>query len=378
LSRDLNSILSSLSGTGHRGGTFMTEVLADLLRILPERPRITLETGCGKSTIIFSNIAEKHYVFAYDDRHLEDSSVLMVHKCSDFNNEATTFVYGPTQHTLSNYKFPEGEYFDIVLLDGPHGYPFPDYEYALLYQRLREGSILIIDDIHIPSIGNMFDTLRVDRMYNEIGVYASTGVLRRTGARGVPSDGDHWYEQQYNVAQFPRPMEKYHPDRRFESGKVISLSAPNMLGRYGRRGLEKTPGEECVQTTDLSSTLGFTPRDSQLKFVTIDLEYKTIYKAAARDALVNVGETSHLLIEHNEFETRRFRFPLQQEKEILLTLLHPNASPEHDLGIKRYEFRRLGTKIKSIIVHLSEEVLGPLAKESVLQSTFRHFNKLRV
>jgi len=286
----------------------------------------------------------------------------MVQTSPDFVSESTKFIYGPTQKTLRSYTFEDGEYFDVVLLDGPHGYPFPDFEYALLYERLREGSVLIIDDIHIPSIGNMFDTLRVDRMYDEVGVFSTTGVLRRTGVSGVPSDGDHWYEQQYNVSQFPLSMHKYQVDRSFKAGKALHFDNRQALDRYCGRGLEMGPSGGCIQTTDISATLRFDPSTNSdgwrddLSTVVLNIEYKSIYEDASVGATITLGASSQALPFHDKFKTAQFKFSRPREERMIVTFLHPNAIPEHNRGNKRYEFRRLGLFIKSVAIELLSEV----------------------
>ncbi len=55
--------------------------------------------------------------------------------------------------------YTHGDPYDCVLIDGPHGYPFPDMEYYYFYPLIKPGGILIIDDIHIPSNGRMADII---------------------------------------------------------------------------------------------------------------------------------------------------------------------------------------------------------------------------
>lgn len=56
---------------------------------------------------------------------------------------------GPTQLTLPTYKFRQP--LQPALIDGPHGYPFPDLEYYYSYQTLDVGALLVLDDIHIKT-----------------------------------------------------------------------------------------------------------------------------------------------------------------------------------------------------------------------------------
>jgi hypothetical protein len=86
-----------------------------------------------------------------------------------------------------------------VLIDGPHGYPFPDLEYFYLYPTLAVGGLLLIDDLKIPSIGRMFDILKVDAMYRLLEVVdGNTGFLQRTDAPLIHPESDSWWLQGFN------------------------------------------------------------------------------------------------------------------------------------------------------------------------------------
>lgn len=350
MSKRVQEILSRLSGSAHRGGAFSSDVLIAISEVLPDYPIVSLETGCGKSTVMFSNLASQHFVFAYDDRGEPESSVTMVQSDPDFQAANTTFVYGPTQRTLPVYRFPDDLMFDVILIDGPHGYPFPDLEYALLYDRLKPGGILILDDVHIASIGAMYDLLREDRMYDEIGVFSTTGLLRRSGIKGVPSDGDHWYEQNYNVSRFPLPMAKYRPDRQVASGETLLLANPAMLARVAVKAFEADPDGTGARTIDIAATL-----EAELSGhsgpVTVELTYRTIYADAAAGATIVCGSQSYPLPVHPTMETAHFRFEAELWRPMRLTLLHPAAIPEDKLGTNRWNFRRLGVVVESIRLH---------------------------
>ena len=95
------------SRTDHRAGTVDTAVLAAIERLAPERVRWSMETGCGKTTILLSNLSEHHHVFAYDDRAHQDSSIEYYESCPLFRPERTTAILGATQLTLPVYPFAE-------------------------------------------------------------------------------------------------------------------------------------------------------------------------------------------------------------------------------------------------------------------------------
>lgn len=354
MNESVKEVLTRLTGASHRGGAFSSSVLLAIAEVLPTGDLTTLETGCGKSTIMFSNLAEKHYVFAYDDRDSENSSVLLAQNDEQFREDHTIFVYGPTQQTLLDYVFPDEEMFDVILIDGPHGYPFPDLEYALLYDRLVVGGILILDDVHIPSIGRMYDILREDRMYEEVGVFATTGLLRRTALEGVPSDGDHWYEQSYNYSRFPLPMDKYRLNRTLPFKTAINIAEPVYLKHYVVKSIERAPGIFAARTIDIGASLKFDLPDTTESTLTIEIEYKSIYEGASKDAVVMVDGASAPLEYRNEWTILEMQVERPESGSLLLTFVHPHATPEQDIvsssldSVKeRFNFRRPGSLLRS-------------------------------
>lgn len=114
-----------------------------------------------------------------------------------------TFVEGPTQATLPQHRFIEK--LQLALIDGPHGYPFPELEYYFLYPHLETGARLILDDIHIPTVHNLFQFLRRDAMFELDDVVQTTAFLTRTSAPTFDPFGDGWWQQGYNA----RPLLRY-------------------------------------------------------------------------------------------------------------------------------------------------------------------------
>lgn len=189
----------------HVAGAFATSVLRRLEELMPAEVKYSAETGCGKSTILFSNVSAHHTVFCLDDReHGENSSITYFETCELTKNERVHLVLGPTQKTLpffNNFK-P----YDVVLIDGPHGYPFPEMEYYYFYPHLRPGGILIVDDVHIASIGRLADVIAEDAMFEMVELVSTTAVFRRTDAAAFDPLGDGWWQQDFNRRRIPRHM----------------------------------------------------------------------------------------------------------------------------------------------------------------------------
>ena len=177
----------------HRSGTMSPAALIRLARHLEARTvHQSVETGTGASTLIFSHLSESHTVFALD----RDESISMVLRNPLLNQKSTSFVDGPTQKTLPVHSFQSP--FQAVLIDGPHAYPFPDLEYFYLYPQIERNGLLVIDDIHIPSIHNLFRVVSHDDMFRVIEVCGKTAFLQRTEAPLFDPWDDGWWLQRSN------------------------------------------------------------------------------------------------------------------------------------------------------------------------------------
>ena len=201
MSPDVSSVLVEVERVGpglHLAGTFSTAGLRAIVRHAKLFPiHHSMETGSGASTLLLSHLSGDHTVFAVDAgtgsiRSIEHSPLL--------HPGTVTFIEGPTQLTLPRHQFEHR--LQLALIDGPHGYPFPDLEYFYIYPHLDQGALLIVDDIHIPSITNLFDFIHADEMFELQEVVDNTGFFRRTAAPTFPPTGDGWETQEYNRRAF--------------------------------------------------------------------------------------------------------------------------------------------------------------------------------
>lgn len=198
-------------GHNHGGGAFPSERLQRLEELLPSRLARTAETGCGKSTILFSNLSSSHHVFALDDTGEEDSSVMFYRLNPNTIIANIHEVFGPTQATLFNHQHDDS--YDCVLIDGPHGWPFPELEYMLFYPNIRAGGYLILDDVNIPTIGRMADIIAEDAMWHLVEIVGNgTALFQRTETPIFDPHGDGWWLQNYNRRRVSRSRDIYLDD----------------------------------------------------------------------------------------------------------------------------------------------------------------------
>lgn len=165
--------------------------------------RRSVETGCGKSTLLLSWLSESHTVFTLDKygdvpcesfENVRDSSLL--------KQNSVEFVLGPSQRTVPEYPFHSS--LQLALLDGPHGFPFPMLEYYYIYPHLDRGALLIVDDIHIPTVKWLYGFLAEDSMFELLDVVEDTAFFRRTDAPTFNPLGDGWWLQAYNENHMER------------------------------------------------------------------------------------------------------------------------------------------------------------------------------
>jgi hypothetical protein len=228
LDRALLNRIIGVSETLHSLGSFSPRVLQTMIRHLSSRSiQHSLETGCGVSTLIFSHLSPDHTVFALD----YGGSITNTKASELFDPSTTTFVEGPTQRTLPSYRFRHK--LQAALLDGPHAFPFPQLEYYYIYPHLEQDALLMIDNVWMPSIHDLFEFLKADEMFRLVEVAGWTAFFRRTSAPLFDPLGDGFWLQNYNRRTIKHEMLKERFNR----------PLPDIfrgLLRYARRRLRRS------------------------------------------------------------------------------------------------------------------------------------------
>jgi hypothetical protein len=231
---DLVLEIARLPSDWHGAGSVSTNVLRAIARHVERMGTIqhSAETGSGKTTLLFSHLSADHVVFAVDAAR----SMSQVRNSHLFNARSTTFVEGPTQRTLPGQIFSHRH--QVVLIDGPHGYPFPDLEYYYLYPTIDVGGLLLLDDIQIPSIGRMFDIIRADEMFELLEIVDdNTAFLRRTGAPLINPESDSWWLQGYNRSYYQQLVSPQHTLRTGRPlGSFLRSITRRLLNISGAKG----------------------------------------------------------------------------------------------------------------------------------------------
>jgi hypothetical protein len=209
----------------HTAGTFSARAFHAIARHARKRRILhSVETGSGASTLLLSHLSAQHTVFALDGG---SGSIANVRRSPLLRPDVVTFVEGPTQTTLPLYRFTNR--LQVVLIDGPHGFPFPEMEYYHLYPHLDPGALLIVDDIDIRSVHNLFEFLRRDAMFTLDEVVQTTAFFTRTDAPVFDPLGDGWWTQHYNARPLLRRVWKE------KIGSLLPRPVRLRLRRFKRR-----------------------------------------------------------------------------------------------------------------------------------------------
>jgi Methyltransferase domain len=214
--------INALPSDWHACGTMGAGPLEAIARITGGRIRRSIETGAGKTTLLLSHLSEHHTVFAVD----VGNSVTVTRDSGLLDRSRVHLIEGPSQRTLLAHEFVEP--LDFVLLDGPHGYPFPELEYWAVYRHIAPGGVLVIDDIHIPTIRRLYEFLCEEPMFSLVEVAHCTAFFRRTNEPTFDPYCDGWYLQPYNTVRFQRerpvsPAPARRPEERVYRDRLLPL-----------------------------------------------------------------------------------------------------------------------------------------------------------
>ncbi len=193
--------LEKLPPDWHGSGLITVAALRAIARHASPGVASSAETGSGRSSLLLSHLSADHTIFSVDGA----GSLSRVRTSPLLRAETVSIVEGASQLTLP--EFNPRQPLELVLLDGSHAYPVPEIDYFHLFPHLAVGGLLIVDDIHIPTIRNMFRFLKEDDMFTLVEVAGHTAFFRRTSASTFDRLFGNWFDQKYNARHFP-PIER--------------------------------------------------------------------------------------------------------------------------------------------------------------------------
>lgn len=161
---------------------------------------VTLETGCGYSSVVLASLAAEHVVVSPSPA--EHDAIRRWCDTHDVSLAGVRFLAGCSQRVLPGLA---GGALDLVLIDGEHAFPAPFIDWYYTAERVRPGGFACVDDTQL-----LTGRILRDFLAKEAGRWAleaelgKTAIFRRVTSAAV-ADGIGWGEQPFcRLADPPR------------------------------------------------------------------------------------------------------------------------------------------------------------------------------
>jgi hypothetical protein len=164
----------------HKGGAIAWDASDAILSWLEAniKPGMkTLETGAGKTTLVFANCGAKHQVITPSDSEI--ANIKSEAKRVGIKTSSVTFYNEFSQNILP--KIAEHESLDVVLIDGGHGFPIPAVDWLYTAPMLKIGGKLLIDDVDLWTGKMIVDLMRNEPEWRLISIVRGrTAIFEKT------------------------------------------------------------------------------------------------------------------------------------------------------------------------------------------------------
>ncbi|BCP55314.1 hypothetical protein K32_39310 [Kaistia sp. 32K] len=178
-------------------GGFNREHLEKVIQIITQRfptARI-IETGAGNSTISFLFCGPSKLVSICPEPDLF-GRIKEYCASKTLDDSAWEPIEGFSETVLPDLAKDTANLFDFALIDGHHGWPLVFVDFCYLNQMLRQGGLLMIDDIQLHSVRELANLLREQPGFTLAADLGKALIFEKTTSdRGLPE----WNGQPYIV-----------------------------------------------------------------------------------------------------------------------------------------------------------------------------------
>jgi predicted O-methyltransferase YrrM len=157
---------------------------------------LTLETGCGLSTLVFALAGCSHTAIVPNEKHIEETR--NVAKKLGINLNSVTFI--PQRSELYLPTLASAHKLDTILIDGGHAFPIPIIDWYYTQGRLKEMGFLIIDDVHLKAVSVLYDFLKLQPEWQKVEQYRKTTIFQKIADIHYDYEWDFWRTQPYNTS----------------------------------------------------------------------------------------------------------------------------------------------------------------------------------
>ncbi len=135
----------------------------------------SIETGIGLSTIIFGIFGFRHTCIVPD--YMQIKSLLKWMKLNKISSKNIKFFVDYSFKFKQSFK----KKYDLILIDGNHGFPHPILDYFILANQLKRSGYVIIDDINLKIPGFLSQNLANLDFWREVKKTNKWVIYQLTG-----------------------------------------------------------------------------------------------------------------------------------------------------------------------------------------------------
>jgi len=170
--------------------------LAGFLDVTLKPEHVTLETGCGLSTLVMLRASVGRHISVCP---VPDEFDAIREQCSarGISSKALEPVIQKSEAYFPTASLPA---LDLVLIDGDHAFPIPFLDWYYTADRLKVGGFMVLDDTNIASCLFLADFMSADAKWRGVIRSHRFSVYEKIAH---PIHGDHWASQAYLWNTYP-------------------------------------------------------------------------------------------------------------------------------------------------------------------------------
>lgn len=228
---DIAARLLSDKPSFHLDGEARWDALPETLEAIrrsAKRGDSTIETGVGASTVVFAASGAHHT--AISPSPAEHERVRNYCRQIGVDDSRVTFVVGLSDDVLPPLLGRERT-LDVAFIDGAHSFPFPVVDWYYIARSLKVGGKLLLDDVPIPAVAQVFRHMRLEPNWRLDGVFDDRSAAFTLLAPPAP---ELWSSQPFN---------RSYPDFSFADlpGR-LRLETVHRLSQIRHRAGQRYPG----------------------------------------------------------------------------------------------------------------------------------------
>lgn len=151
----------------------------------------TLETGAGISTILFAAWGTSHRCITPGK---EEADAVTAY-CESHGISVDTLTFDISSSDVALTRLTPGAFdLDVVLIDGCHGFPAPMIDWYYGAGRLRNGGVVIVDDLQLPAVAVLQDFLDKDPRWASLAATGKWAAYQRKAESSLLED---WFTQPF-------------------------------------------------------------------------------------------------------------------------------------------------------------------------------------